>query len=306
MNKSNESNSNKWQDRALVTLALGVTEKKTTAVESVSDEDLNSFYQNQLDDAPRARVMYSIANDNGTYQRWIDLVQTIELADKLATEDYEVAQETFFNKPAIDASEIFEKSIEVKKWNYLSRLGSWLRKDRDWTGAFGRQLTIALVAVLAVLLIPQMFQNPTLDELYDQYAMSGSALLPEKSVSFPSVTENNTYSTIHTELAKGIASGFKELAADNLPPEWEVDPTRYSNTEINPDRGVESPYALGRLVALSLVQCTLAKKNKYFKSAAPLIRKLALQHDSFSTQNADSGSDRGYVCNTAAAIVEFI
>jgi len=294
MSDASEPDPKKMQDRALVTLALGVTEEQTTTGVSASDEDLILFYQDQLGDELRAQVMRTIANDDNTYQRWIDIVQTNELANELAQEVNEVVRESVLEKPGSDASKNIDRSVEIKKWNLLDEIRSWVRKDGAWTSTFGMACTIALVAGLAVFLVPQMIQNPTLDELYDQYALTGSALLPEKSINLSS------------ELAKGIVSGFKELAADNLPSEWQIDPTRYSDTEINPDRGEESPYALGRLVALSLIQCKSAKNGEYFKLAAPLLRKLLNQNDSFAKYIVDSGSDRDDVCDSSGAIIKLV
>jgi len=305
MKDSEEAEQKKLQDRALVTLALGVTEKKTRPTLPVSDEDLISFYQNQLGDDRRSQLMNAIANDDSTYQRWIDLVQTTELADKLTQQTNEIAQESLEGQAESESSSKTIKLKETKNRNLFQALRSWLHNEHGWNKTIGIACTAALATVLITSLIPQI-QQPTLDELFQQYAMSGSALLPEKSINLPSGTENKTYSTEQTEMAKGIISGFKELAADNLPPEWEIDLTRHSDTETNPDRGAESVYELGRLVALSLVQCKLANNNDYFKSAAPLMRKLAKKYDLFAHLVANSGSDRSDVCGTAKALIKLV
>lgn len=92
----------------------------------------------------------------------------------------------------------------------------------------------------------------------------------------------------------------------NLPSKWAVEPNRYQDGYIEPDRGEQSTYALGRLVALSSIQCKVAKESDYFESAAPLIRKLVGQHNTLAIHLADTGSARGDVCSTAAAIIKLI
>lgn len=308
MKDSNEPDQKNMHNRALVTLALGVTKKHSPSAVSVSDDDLISFFQGQLDDQVRSQVMNAIANDDSTYQRWIDLVQTNALADKLTLE----ANEEGINSPAQraghDAGIEVVRTVKSQKGNILSlsKLRSWLREVVGWRHTYSIGGATILTTVLVVFLVPRMVQNPTLDELYDQYAMSGAALLPEKSFGLSVGEESNTYSVTETELAKGIASGFEELGANNLPLEWKTDPTRYSDTEKSSDPGMESPYVLGKLVALSLIQCRLTGNSKYFVSAAPLMRKLVNQQETFAHLIVDSGSVRDDVCKTANAIIKLV
>jgi len=306
MKDSNEPDPKNLQNRALVTLALGVTKKHSSPAVSISDDDLISFFQGQLDDQIRSQVMNAIANDDSTYQRWINLVQTNELADKLTLEANEEGLNSAGERTAHGTGIEVERTVKSKTGNILSKLRSWLREVGGWRHTYSIGGAAILTTLLVVFLAPKMVQNPTLDELYNQYAMSGADMLPEKSFGLSVGEESKPYSVTETELAKGIASGFEELAANNLPLQWKTDPSRYSDTEESSERGMESPYMLGKLVALSLIQCRLTGNSSYFVSAAPLMRKLVNQQDTFAHLIVDSGSVRNDVCKTANAIITLV
>jgi len=312
MTHSNEFDQKKAQDRALGALAVGIAEKKTEKLLSVSDDVLLAFYQNQLDDELRVQVLHAIANDNDTHHRWIGMVQALELEDELSREDLNLEQGTSSDKPIVGVSEKNVEYAGIRKWDIVGALSAWFKQKGSWTGTLGGRHGMAVLAVLAIFLTPQLFRDSSLgvDELYDQFganyiaAMAASDSLPKKAIVISKNSEAKPYSTVEAELAKGIEVGFKEFEKLNLPSEWRIDPDRYATFSFKPDRNKDSPYAFGRLVALSLVHCRYAEHNDYFEAVASLMRELSEQYDSIGSQVAIAGSDRDDVCNRASTIIE--
>ncbi len=303
MTNSNESDQANKRDRAFVTLALGIKGQDPKDLPSVSDDDLLALHQGQLSVDHKARVMHSIANNSDTYHRWIELVKTMDLVDELEIEDRELNRETAGVDQSNQALSTKTGVKEVKNSSLVGRLGSWINWEGNWTGVFGRGASVALVAVLAVFLVPMVFFNPSVDQLYEQYTASGIVILPDKSISF-SNNRDMPYSSIETEFAKGLANGLEELQIIDPPASWTLNKELYADGYAKLERDDQSAFAFGRLVALSLVQCKVAKDDAFFKSAAPLMQKLMEKNDSIAPDAPVDEDTRADVCVKAAAMID--
>lgn len=256
-------------DLLLANLALHLGKVKDHSVGPIpSDEDLLALADNSLDEIRRAQVMSHIACNSIIYHKWISSVQAIAAFQPAARE------------AALDYLKVDTKP------GILQKLSSWIFGNNLRAGAFGGALASIFVAVFAIMLLPSMDDLKLLDSEYQKWntAIDGrwKDINPiNKQLSKSSGSRAFRFATEEQNLIKyGYQSGAKNIGLKyyqslGIPVAKLVGKQPDKSTAIKANQ-YDSLLTLGRLTALTTLQCELQASDEEMNPIRKLLTQVSL------------------------------
>lgn len=292
-------------DKMMAYLALQLGQVRVAAVgPAPSDEELAAMSESALDETRRAQVLSHIASNAEVYHRWVRISETVAaLRNPTAARQLDVSA---------GKSGLLKATLAVL-------FGKPLR-----VGVLGGGLATAVVAVLAVLLLPTVEPLSPVDQQYHEWSTYIDQQWPSLQVQpkyqkqsassrafiFKTVSQQVVDHGFH-QGAQAIGLGrFESLGFQFEPTIAEVpQPGSVLNAE-----HYNALIDLGRLTALTTLQCELRLEAKDFSKAYDSYRslsktlrtspdqKLANMVDSFPVP----GDTRQVVCAFTAQLAQMI
>jgi len=270
MTESDEFDKDKY---AVAQLALQLSDKSVRSeTNPPSDEDLAAFYDNQLNEEQRQRILFSIVNHKETYSRWVQLVDTLG--------------------SNIDIEEKSEVKIPNPLSALLEKVKNWCQNGDNFSNAFGSGLATAMVILFAVLLIPT--QKPVnlsdkLSEYYENIAIN----IANQSLQKPGLADlfSEQRSIIpdkeKAEFVKIMQTGFLVGAQDIQQEEFAkwgypiksfsvVKPSELNKLTIEE---YNNYFELGRLAAITALPCAMNTERETLIKLYPIAQSLLTQEN---------------------------
>ena len=242
------------EELVLIQLALHLGKKSNTAIGDIpDDEELAAFAdQSMTDDTRRAQILSHIASNHQVYHRWISLVEAI---GQLETQ-------------ALSSTQSSRKKS--------SGFFSWLFANNVRTGVFGGGMATVAIALVVVILLPVIGKVASLDDQYDR-------MMPILNAQWDSLPHQKK-----TLSGDGDTRSFQFLSAAQSVVEYgfhhnasRIGDSRFESIGIIINKDISVPVKpenvsseqylelqrLGKLVALTTIQCELKMPENEFKNS---------------------------------------
>lgn len=251
---------------AEVLLALNAGGADTPVGALPSDEELVALAEGQLDEVRRAQLLSHIAADENVYERWMDAVELLSLADEPLT-----GAAATESKPSL-----------------LSSLASGFNKLLSPQGFAGLATAAAGIFALTVFIAPPSTEAH-IDELYSAHGSHWSTSPSElESVKARRIGTNAQASAAKQAVYMGAQHGLDDLGSE-FPSEWlpsiNLEPNSVSTLST---ANYESLYNSGRLATIAHFKCQLSAAPSFYTAADTALQGIS-KHLGESTNDISVG-----------------